>query len=545
MSVPVRASADPRVPAMSDPFRIDIEAQQAVVGLAQQEVRAMRDVGVVVVDRGYVIRALEGGLYRGQDGAVPGSDVPAEAAIGASLERTVGAVAWARLKPRYDAALAGEEQHFDYVAVDGERAYDVRITPLLDPLDRVSGALAAVQDVSLRWRAERRGRHADDFLTSALTNMAEGVYAVDERGRLTFLNPAGEALLGYEERELKGQNLHDVIHFQYEDGRRRPRGECPLTEVLLSGVAYRDEDDIYTRKGGQLLPVAYSCSPLPADGDDATRTGGAVVAFRDITERKRDERERSRDLDALDSLTRVRDALEDDGFVVHAQPIVDAHSGALVCEELLIRMQDVDGSIIAPGAFLPAAERYGLIYDVDMWMVGVAARLAAAGRHVAVNISAWTLGRATALEAIEAAIEHHRCDPRLLCMEITETALINDLEEASRFALGLRELGVGLALDDFGTGYGSLTYLKNLPVSYIKIDIEFVRDLANNPQSRNVVQGARRARPRRRPADDRRGRGGRERRLRCCASCASTTSRATSSAGQGRCPTSARRPASE
>ncbi len=473
---------------MSDPFRIDLEATQDVVALAQKEVRAMRDVGVVVIDREYVVRALEGGLYRAADGAVPGWDVPADAAIGAPLEDTLGALAWSRLRPRYDAALAGEVQHFDYVSVDGEHSYDVRITPLHDTADRVCGALAAVQDVSRRWRAERDRRAAADFLRSALANMAEGVYAVDERGRLTFLNPAGEALLGYDEQELRGQYLHEIIHYQYGDGRARPRGECPLTDVLLSGVAYRNEDDVFTRKDGQLLPVAYSCSPLPAASNGATRTGGAVVAFRDITERKREEREREGDLDALDSLTRVRDALEDDGFVVHSQPIVDVGTGALVGEELLIRMQDVDGTIIPPGAFLPAAERYGLIYDIDVWMVGVAARLAVAGRHVAVNISAWTLGRPTALEAIEAAIEHHRCDPRLLCMEITETALINDLEEASRFAFGLRDLGVGLALDDFGTGYGSLSHLKNLPVSFIKIDIEFVRDLANNPQSRNVVK---------------------------------------------------------
>jgi PAS domain S-box-containing protein len=469
-------------------FRVDIETDEEVVALAQREVRAMRDVGVVVIDRDYVVRAMDGGLYRSADGVVPGSTITAPAAVGTPLPKLLAELAWQRLKARYDGALAGQVQHFDYVDVSGEHAYDVRITPLLDADDRVCGALAAVQDVSLRWRAERERRHADEFLRRALANMAEGVYAVDERGRLTFLNPAGEALLGYREAELKGQFLHEIIHRQYEDGRPRPRAECPLTEVLVSGGAYRTEDDVFTRKDGQLLPVAYSCSPLPTELDVPGATGGAVVSFRDMTERKRESRKLADDLDALGWLTRVRDALEDERFVVHSQPIVDATNGARVLEELLIRMRDRDGTIIAPGAFLPAAERYGLVYDIDMWMVGMAAGIAAEGRHVAVNISAWTMGRPAALEAIQAAIEHHRCDPRLLCMEITETALINDLHEASRFAVGLRELGCRLALDDFGTGYGSLTHLKNLPVSFIKIDIEFVRDLANNPQSRNVVQ---------------------------------------------------------
>ncbi len=473
---------------MTDTFRVDIETDEEVVALAQREVRAMRDVGVVVIDCDYVVRAMEGGLYQSDDGVVPGSTISAHAAVGTPLPELLPEPAWQRLKERYDGALAGEVQHFDYVDVGGEHAYDVRITPLTDGGAHVCGALAAVQDVSLRWRAERDRRHADEFLRRALANMAEGVYAVDDRGRLTFLNPAGETLLGYREAELQGRFLHDIIHGQYEDGRPRPREECPLGEVIVSGSAYRTEDDVFTRKDGQLLPVAYSCSPLPAEPDGTAATGGAVVAFRDVTERKRESRQLAHDLDALGWLTRVRDALEDERFVVYSQPIVDATTGARVQEELLIRMRDHDGTVIAPGAFLPAAERYGLIYDIDMWMVGMAAGVAAEGREVAVNISAWTMGRPAALDVIQAAIEHRGCDPRLLCMEITETALINDLDEASRFAIGLRELGCRLALDDFGTGYGSLTHLKNLPVDIIKIDIEFVRDLANNPQSRNVVQ---------------------------------------------------------
>jgi len=470
-------------------FKIDIEIVEDVVGLAQREVRAMRDVGVVVIDRNYVIRAMEGGLYRTDDGVIPGSEISAADAIGMTLPELLPRAAWERLRERYDAALAGDEAHFDYVDVTGEYAYDVRIRPLLHPDGQVSGALATVQDVSLRWRAERERLRADEALKRALANMAEGVYAVDHRGRLTFLNPAGEALLGYREAHLMGEFLHGIIHHRYEDGRPRPGSQCPVSEVIRTGQSYRTEDDVFIRKDGHLLPVAYSCSPLPAEAAGGAPTGGAVVAFRDMTEHRRETRKLAEDLDALRWLTRIRDALDHNQFVVHSQPIVDVASGEPVQEELLIRMRDGDGSIIAPGAFLPAAERYGLVYDIDMWMVAAAARLATRGRHVAVNISASTIGRVTALEAIQSAIEHYDCDPRLLCMEITETALINDLHEASRFAAGVRALGCQLALDDFGTGYGSLTHLKNLPVTFIKIDIEFVRDLANNPQSRNVVAG--------------------------------------------------------
>jgi PAS domain S-box-containing protein len=469
-------------------FKIDIETVDDVVGLAQREVRAMRDVGVVVIDRQYVIRAMEGGLYRTEAGVIPGSNIAADDAVGRTMMEMMSPEAWERLQPRYDAALAGEEPRFDYVDVSGEHAYDVCIRPLVAADGQVSGALATVQDVSLRWQADLERQRADESLKQALANMAEGVFAIDAHGMLRFLNPAGEALLGYRAEQLSGKHLHEIIHFQYEDGRPRPVGECPVSDVIRTGQPYRTEDDVFTRRDGHLLPVAYSCSPLPAQGNGAV-TGGAVVAFRDMTERRREMRQMAENLDALGWLTRIRDALDDDRFVVHSQPILDASSGQALHEELLIRMRDGDGAIIPPGSFLPAAERYGLIYDIDMWMVRAAARLARGGRRVAVNISAETIGRVTALEAIQAALDQSDCDPKLICVEITETALINDLQEATRFANGIRALGCHLALDDFGTGYGSLTHLKNLPITFIKIDIEFVRDLANNPQSRNVVGG--------------------------------------------------------
>jgi EAL domain-containing protein (putative c-di-GMP-specific phosphodiesterase class I) len=88
---------------------------------------------------------------------------------------------------------------------------------------------------------------------------------------------------------------------------------------------------------------------------------------------------------------------------------------------------------------------------------------------------------------IEHQIHEHGADPANLVFEITETALMRDLTAAQAFARGLAEIGCGVALDDFGTGYGSFTYLKNLPIAYLKIDIEFVRDLVTNPANRHVV----------------------------------------------------------
>ena len=136
-----------------------------------------------------------------------------------------------------------------------------------------------------RGRAEEKLRRQLD-LTRAITNsLGEGVLTVDSEGRITFMNRAAEQMLGWRESELLGKHIHEMIHFQHADGSPYPVEECPLLKVRETGVTYRTEDDVFTRKDGQLLPVAYTSSPVHTDG----RVTGAVVAFRDTTERKRAE----------------------------------------------------------------------------------------------------------------------------------------------------------------------------------------------------------------------------------------------------------------
>ena len=133
-----------------------------------------------------------------------------------------------------------------------------------------------------RGRAEEKLRRQLD-LTRAITNsLAEGVCTLDHDGCFTFLNRAAEQMLGWKESELLGKHLHESIHFQHADGSPFHAAECPLLNVRESGVTYRTEDDVFTRKDGRLLPVAYTSSPVLTDG----RVTGAVVAFRDMTGRR-------------------------------------------------------------------------------------------------------------------------------------------------------------------------------------------------------------------------------------------------------------------
>ena len=128
-------------------------------------------------------------------------------------------------------------------------------------------------------------RRQRDFSLAIHNNLAEGVYAVDAEGRVTFANPAAEELLGWSEAELLGAVMHDVIHFRYPDGRPYPREACSGLQVLVAGIPYRTDDEAFVRKDGTILPVAYSSAPILTNG----RVTGAVVAFRDTSERRRAE----------------------------------------------------------------------------------------------------------------------------------------------------------------------------------------------------------------------------------------------------------------
>jgi EAL domain-containing protein (putative c-di-GMP-specific phosphodiesterase class I) len=156
--------------------------------------------------------------------------------------------------------------------------------------------------------------------------------------------------------------------------------------------------------------------------------------------------------------------------------------------ELLLRMLDADGQVVPPGDFLPVAEQYALISEIDRWVIKRATQLAGNGCPVELNISARSVGDAAVLEHIERCIDQCAVPPGLLVFEITETAIVQGEDAARTFAERLHALGCKVALDDFGTGYGTLSDLKQIPLDYLKLDIEFVRDLVSNRASRHVVQ---------------------------------------------------------
>ncbi len=154
-------------------------------------------------------------------------------------------------------------------------------------------ALVAIENARLyrdAQEAEERLRRQLEFTRAITDSLGEGIYAVDCEGRLTFMNPGAEALLGWTEAELLGKNNHDTIHFQRADGTPIPKEDCGLLSVLRGDARLRRGEDTFTRKDGTIFPIAYATAPIVVDGEVA----GAVVTFHDITERKRAEETRAR-----------------------------------------------------------------------------------------------------------------------------------------------------------------------------------------------------------------------------------------------------------
>jgi EAL domain-containing protein (putative c-di-GMP-specific phosphodiesterase class I) len=236
-------------------------------------------------------------------------------------------------------------------------------------------------------------------------------------------------------------------------------------------------------KNGSRLAVAISASPLLS----GTTVDGAVVVFRDITEERSERLRVAREITALTWVGRIREALDEDRFVLYSQPIFPLKEGG-TSEELLIRLVSRDGVIVEPGSFLAVAEKYGMIVEIDQWVIKQGVRIAADGRHVGINLSAESVVTSDLLAFIDREIAAAGTDPANLVFEITETALMRDIEKGRSFVEGVTRLGCSVALDDFGTGFGTFTHLKNLKVAYLKIDIEFVRGLVNSPENQHIVK---------------------------------------------------------
>jgi PAS domain S-box-containing protein len=456
---------------------VEVERRTAESLRLLETLQSTAPVGLVFVDRNLRIQRINETL-------AAFSDAPMKDQMG-RLVVDVAPGIWPQLEPAFRRVLASGETlvnqdvHLVLADTPGQvRTFLASFYPV-----RVRGEIVGIGAVAIDITDRR---DAEEFRQAVMQSMAEGLYVLDSKGALMYMNAAAERMLGYSEQELRGKPIHEAVHYQHADGSAFAAEECELCQLRSDGRPFRKSEEAFTGKDGTIFPVAFSAAPLGGGPDGR----GVVVAFHDTTEERAEQTRVQRELNMLTWVGRIRDALDDDRLVLYSQPIVPLGNGE-PSEELLVRMLGRDGEVIAPASFLPAAEKFGLIGEIDRWVIGQAARLAAKGRHVHVhaNLSADSISNLDLLPVIKQEILDSNADPAKLGFEVTETALMGNIQAGEAFARGLADIGCSLALDDFGTGFGGFTYLKRLPFTHLKIDIEFVRDLPTNEANQHLVKG--------------------------------------------------------
>jgi diguanylate cyclase (GGDEF)-like protein/PAS domain S-box-containing protein len=192
---------------------------------------------------------------------------------------------------------------------------------------------------------------------------------------------------------------------------------------------------------------------------------------------------------------RLREAIGNGEMVLHYQPQVSALSGEIVGVEALVRWQTQDLGLLPPGRFIRVAEELGLIVELGRWVLNEACRQLRAWSDaglpavpVAVNVSALQLHRPTFVDDVRDTLERHGLAARMLEIELTESAIMENVQRMVETMVALKRLGVRLALDDFGIGFSSLSYLKRFPLDKLKIDQSFVREVSHSPGDAGIVR---------------------------------------------------------
>lgn len=414
----------------------------------------------------------------------------------------------------------------------GERSIELTVSPLRDAAGEISGTVVALRDVSdLRGLTRQMSYQASHDALTGLVNRRE------------FQQRLQEAL----ESAHAGGQRHVLCYLDLDlfkavnDECGHTAGDSMLREVAaLIKDAVRDSDTV-GRLGGDEFGILLIGCPLEKARQIADDVVRAVADYRFVWKDKifnigvsvglvevsresgsiedligaadsacyvakkqggrvhvysaRDEAA-ARQRGEIHWLRLLQAALKNGGFELHAQPIVavDKQQASGPGLEVLLRLKDEDGAIIAPAEFMVAAERYRLMPHVDRWVVQTA--LAAlgrgavrlpAGRSLCINLSGQTLGDAAFLEFVVDCLDRTGVAPERVCFEVTENSVITNIEHARRFIGVLHGMGCHFALDDFGRGLSSFANLKNLSLDYLKIDGYFIRNLASDNVNQAMV----------------------------------------------------------
>jgi len=406
-------------------------------------------------------------------------------------------------------------------------AVEERSAPIFDHSGRVTGGVTVLRDVSVsREYTQRRSWEATHDLLTGLVNRREFqnrvAFSLDDlRGdegshvvcymdldRFKVINDscghaAGDQLLiqiaGLMQTRIRDTDTLARLGGD-EFGLLLERCDLQRGQVIANEIMTAVQDFIFTWED-KLFTVGVSIGMTAISRDH--RSVGEVLSEADCACYWAKEQGRNRvcvyrasdmDLAARRSQTgwvaRINAALEEQRFVLYHQAYraLDPTAGEREHLEILLRMIDENGDLVAPGCFLPAAERYNLMPPIDRWVVR--AVFSAYGQLVAergdvpvtcsINLSGASINSEGFIEYVRAQMHEFQLPPAAICFELTETVAVNNLEAAAEFMSECQAMGIRFALDDFGTGTSSFGYLKTLPVDYLKIDGGFVKNIEHD-----------------------------------------------------------------
>ncbi|MDH3859824.1 MAG: EAL domain-containing protein, partial [Gammaproteobacteria bacterium] len=282
--------------------------------------------------------------------------------------------------------------------------------------------------------------------------------------------------------------------------------DLPTAQIVMKKISHAVSAIDFEWEGkSHDISVSIGIAPITPEAQSVTSLMNAAETARNVSKERGRNTIHVLDLEDGDLMERkeqirwvgqIQSALRNDHFMLYAQLIKPlATKSAIPHYEILLRMQDSDGSVIPPGKFLPAAENFYLMSSIDYWVIDktfseLADHIQESGQRcqVSINLSGQSLNDPVSFAAfIGNKLEQHELDANDICFEITESAAIANIDDARLFIDQVSTYGCQFSLDDFGTGLSSFAYLKNLKVSYLKIDGGFVTDIVTDLVSESMV----------------------------------------------------------
>lgn len=368
-----------------------------------------------------------------------------------------------------------------------------RRTQLID-LDCPDGSKVSVEVASefIDWKGQQAGLISFNYVadlsarlrqlaTGVLSEVSDAVIITDLHFHIRSWNAAAERLYGWTQREVLGRHIVDILQWDGDDGTL-----AKIFENLEAAGRWKGERWHVTRDGSKVCVRA--CSTLVRGASNQPLF--IVSVSRPTSTSTADADDSTNSFDGA----RIRIALANDEFEVYYQPIVNLNDRRPTTMEALVRWNHPEFGLLGADKFIDEAERNGSIVELGNAVLEKACRQGAKWRqdgvdiNVSVNLSAHQIQHPDFFDRFTTILAATGLDPGNLWLELTETALVEEVERASEVLYRLADLGVGLAIDDFGTGWASLTYLRNFPIHALKIDRSFISGVGSNASDTAIVR---------------------------------------------------------